>query len=86
MIPQMKARGYGADYAVNVTSMSALIANAGVAMRAAKSAGGATYSIFDAMRAIASPPAPGVASRWRTWARAVWPALVRACRAASPSD
>ena len=26
MIPQMKARGYGADYAVNVTSMSALIA------------------------------------------------------------
>ena len=26
MIPQMKARGYGADYAVNVTSMAALIA------------------------------------------------------------
>jgi tripartite ATP-independent transporter DctM subunit len=26
MIPQMKERGYGADYAVNVTSMSALIA------------------------------------------------------------
>jgi len=26
MIPQMKARGYGVDYAVNVTSMSALIA------------------------------------------------------------
>ncbi|MBD0415164.1 TRAP transporter large permease [Oryzicola mucosus] len=26
MIPQMKARGYGTDYAVNVTSMSALIA------------------------------------------------------------
>jgi tripartite ATP-independent transporter DctM subunit len=26
MIPQMKARGYGADYAVNITSMSALIA------------------------------------------------------------
>lgn len=26
MIPQMKARGYGADYAVKVTSMSALIA------------------------------------------------------------
>lgn len=26
MIPQMKSRGYGADYAVNVTSMSALIA------------------------------------------------------------
>ncbi|MER8483136.1 TRAP transporter large permease [Mesorhizobium sp. M1322] len=26
MIPQMKARGYGADYAVNVTSMGALIA------------------------------------------------------------
>ena len=26
MIPQMKARGYGADYAVNVPSMSALIA------------------------------------------------------------
>ena len=24
MIPQMKARGYGADYAVNVTSMAAL--------------------------------------------------------------
>jgi tripartite ATP-independent transporter DctM subunit len=26
MIPQMKARGYGADYAVNVTAMAALIA------------------------------------------------------------
>jgi tripartite ATP-independent transporter DctM subunit len=26
MIPQMKARGYGADYAVNITSMAALIA------------------------------------------------------------
>jgi len=26
MVPQMKARGYGADYAVNVTSMAALIA------------------------------------------------------------
>ena len=26
MIPQMKSRGYGADYAVNVTSMAALIA------------------------------------------------------------
>src|SRR5918994_2814035 len=26
MIPQMKARGYGTDYAVNVTSMAALIA------------------------------------------------------------
>jgi tripartite ATP-independent transporter DctM subunit len=26
MIPQMRARGYGADYAVNVTSMAALIA------------------------------------------------------------
>lgn len=26
MIPQMKARGYGADYAVNLTSMAALIA------------------------------------------------------------
>lgn len=26
MIPQMKARGYGADYAVNVTSMASLIA------------------------------------------------------------
>jgi tripartite ATP-independent transporter DctM subunit len=26
MIPQMKARGYGVDYAVNVTSMAALIA------------------------------------------------------------
>src|SRR5690606_11991042 len=26
MIPQMQARGYGADYAVNVTSMAALIA------------------------------------------------------------
>ena len=26
MIPQMKQRGYGADYAVNVTSMAALIA------------------------------------------------------------
>ena len=26
MIPQMKMRGYGADYAVNVTSMAALIA------------------------------------------------------------
>jgi tripartite ATP-independent transporter DctM subunit len=26
MIPQMKARGYGVDYAVNITSMSALIA------------------------------------------------------------
>src|SRR6187200_3412873 len=26
MIPQMKARGYGADYAVNVTSMAAVIA------------------------------------------------------------
>src|SRR5690606_1292286 len=26
MMPQMKARGYGADYAVNVTSMAALIA------------------------------------------------------------
>jgi diguanylate cyclase (GGDEF)-like protein len=33
-------------------SMSALIANAGVAMRAAKSAGGATYSIFDARMVV----------------------------------
>ena len=32
--------------------MSALIANAGVAMRAAKSAGGATYSIFDARMVV----------------------------------
>ena len=31
MIPQMKARGYGADYAVNVTSMAALIALAALA-------------------------------------------------------
>ncbi len=33
-------------------SMSALIANAGVAMRAAKSAGGATYSVFDARMVV----------------------------------